>query len=149
MGWANEPSFSGTSKEFRACRQSYIVFGVICGPQLALWLWLLIDRGTFHHWRMPIGIITFGWGFVFFWLSRFRLLIDENSVSYASLFTRKKTLLRSEITHADFAGVTGSFKSPYTFVIRTKAAEEMRINAKVFSWEAVLELGSLGSKKSR
>ena|SRR5579864_641127 len=139
----DEPSIPEYPKEFRSCLSSYIVFGTIFGVLLALWFSALLIRGTFPNWWMPIGILTFGWAAVFFWLSRFRLLIDENSVSYSSLLTRKKTCQRSDIIHADFAKVTGSLESPFTFVICTKAGEEMRINAKVFSLEAVRELGSL------
>jgi hypothetical protein len=96
-----------------------------------------------------IGVLALAWALVFLGISRFRLGIDAKSISYSSLFTRKRTLERSEITHADFAEVTGAFESPITFLIRTKAGEEMRINAKVFSIEAVRELCSLASESLR
>ena len=39
-------------------------------------------------------------------------------------------------------------RSPFTFIVRTLGGEEMRINAKVFSLEAVRELGNLGNVRA-
>ncbi len=115
------------------------------GVMDALIISILFDKGGSDPslWTV-LAFLTFGWAFTFFGFSRFRLVINVNSVSYSSLFTRQKTIQKSEITHADFAEETGSLESPFTFVIRTDAGEEMRINAKVFSLEAVRELGNLG-----
>jgi hypothetical protein len=141
----NEPSVPKYPKEFRTCLCTYVVFGVMFGGMLALWLGGLIVRGggPSSVWIL-IGVLTFSWAFTFFRFSRFRLLIDAESVTYSSLFISRKTFQRSEITHADFTEERGSFESPFTFVIRNKAGEAMRINAKVFSLEAVRELASLG-----
>jgi hypothetical protein len=146
----NEPYVPEYPKEFGACPSSYIVFGVMFGGMLALWLGGLIVRGggPSSVWIL-IGVLTFSWAFTFFGFSRFRLLIDAESVTYSSLFTSRMTFQRSEITHADFAEETGSFESPFTFVIRNKAGEEMRINAKVFTLEAVRELASLGKLNAK
>jgi hypothetical protein len=140
----NVPSSPEYPKDFRACLSTYIVFGVMFGGMEALWFaGLLVRGGGPPSVWMFIGILTFAWAFVFFGISRFRLHIDAESVSYSSLFTHKRRFERSEITHAEFAEVTGSFEGPFTFVIRTTAGEEMRINAKIFSLEAVRELGNL------
>jgi hypothetical protein len=140
---------SGERKVFRACRSSYIVFGVIHGVLLALWAWAVVVRGWHPTFWWFVGILTGSWTFVYFSLSRFRLVITPESVSYSSLFSPRKEFPRSEITFADFAKTTGSFESPLTFSIRTKSGDEMRINAKVFSLEAVRELGSLRQTKTR
>lgn len=144
-----DAALPGFPKEYRACLSSYVVVGVIFGGLLALWLTILLVRGMFPNWWMPICIVTCGWTFVLCWLSRFRLSIDAESVSYSSLFTHQKKIQRSEITIANFAKVKGPFESPYAFVIRTKAGEEIRINAKVFSLEAVRELAGLANVTER
>ena len=93
------------------------------------------------------GIILAGWLFTYYSLYRFRLKIDTTTVTYSSLFTRETTVQRPDITSADFAETTGALESPFTFSIRTASGEELRINAKVFSLEAVKALFDLGEKK--
>jgi hypothetical protein len=129
--------------EFRACLSSYIVFGVILGGLLALYVWALLARGLFPNWWWPISILTSCWVWVYFVLSRYRLRVDETSVSYSSLLVRNKKVERAQIAHADFAEVTGPLEGLCTFVVSTTAGEELRINAKVFSMDAVRMLCAL------
>jgi len=136
-------------KLFQACRSSYIVFGVIHGAILALFISAVVVRGWHSSWFWPFGILTGSWAFVFLWLSKFRLVITSESVSYSSLFSPKKEFQRCEIISADFAETTGSFESPFTFSIWNKSGEEMRINAKVFPLDAVRELGSLDQIRTK
>jgi len=99
----DELSNSAQRKVFRACRSSYIVFGVIHGAIQALFISAVVIRGWHSSLFWPFGICTASWVFVFYWLSRFRLVITSESVSYSSLFSRKKEFQRCEITVADFA----------------------------------------------
>src|SRR5262249_30770412 len=77
------------SQEFHACLSSYIVFGVLFGGPFALWLWILLVKGNIVDWWKLGAILMVGWVCVYFWLSRFLLVIDSNPVSYSSLFTRR------------------------------------------------------------
>ena len=127
-------------QEYRACGSSYLVFAAIVGTPLGI--------SAFAAFRQPfflkaILICLAALGLAFLWLSRFRLVITPEAVSYSSLFTRERTVQRADIVAGGFAAHTGGFESPFTFVIRSGSGSEIRINAKVFSREAVRELCTL------
>jgi hypothetical protein len=97
-------------------------------------------------WQM-VALIAFALVLCWLWLSRFRLEFDDNSIGYSSLFTGYRTIPRGQIVEANFAGETSPFESPFTFVLRTSTGEELRINAKVFSRQAVQELQSVAPQQ--
>ena len=75
--------------------------------------------------------------FTYYWLSRFRLVIDSESIGYGSMLRPFKTIGRCEIKSIEGADVTGPFESPFTIVVTADSGNNLRINAKVFSWEAI------------
>lgn len=133
-------------QEYRACRSSYVVFAGIAGIPLVLSGIAALREPSFFK---AVVICFTALAFAFIWLSRFRLVITPEFVSYSSLFGSEQTVQRSEISEARFAERTGSCESPYTFVIRSDSGREVRINAKVFSRRAVSELCSLGRHEAQ
>jgi hypothetical protein len=127
---------------YRACASSYAVFTVICGIALSVSIAALVKTGHQSLWQ-SIALCAAAWAFAVVWLSRYRLEISAESISYASLFSRERRIARSKIVSAEFADQTGRFESPLTFVIRTASGAEIRVNSKVFSRKAVLALVSL------
>jgi hypothetical protein len=114
----------------------------MCGLPLLMSVGALIKSGH-PSWWQAIAIWVAAWAFAILWLSRYRLEITADSVAYSSLFSRKRSVVRSEIVAADLADETGSFESPLTFVIRNTSGAELRVNSKVFSHEAVQALFEL------
>jgi hypothetical protein len=127
-------------REHRACASSYLVFTAIAGIPLVLSGVVALREPSFLE---AVLVCAAALAFVFLWLSRFRLLITPEAVSYSSLFGGKRTVERSDIAEAGFAARPGAFESPLTFVIRSGSGREVRINAKVFSRTAVRELCTL------
>jgi hypothetical protein len=78
--------------------------------------------------------------FTYYWLSRFRLVIDSESIGYGSMLRPFKTIRRFGIIRVDFADKTNGFESVFTIVVTTKSGEELRINPNVFPSEAVKAL---------
>jgi hypothetical protein len=93
-------------REFRACRSSYIVFGVICGGIIVLGAVTLLVNYEPSGWWL-VGLPVLALAFIAFWLSRFRLVITPESVCCSNLFSRQQTIRRSEIAATGFADQTG------------------------------------------
>src|SRR5664279_5720397 len=127
-------------QEHRACGSSYVVFAAIVGTPLGVSAFAASRQPSFLK---AVLICLVALGLAFLWLSRFRLIITPDAVSYSSLFARERTVQRADIAAAGFAARTGGFESPHTFVIRSGSGSEIRINAKVFSRTAVRELCTL------
>jgi hypothetical protein len=133
-----------SAKVYRACASSYVVFTVLTGVPVGINVAALIATGNPSLW----WIIAAGTGvllFVCLCLWRFRLEITADTVAYASLFMRKRMIARSEIVAVGPARRTGRLEGPMTIVIRSKSGEEIRVNAKVFSLEAVRALAALAA----
>jgi hypothetical protein len=128
--------------EFRACPSGYVVFGIIFGTPLVLISAVLI-RGADPSWWQGIAVSSLVLASSILGLSRYRLVLTPDAVVYSSPFHPRRMIRRSDITHADFAEETGPLDSPITFVIQGQASEELRINAKVFSRNAVAALADL------
>jgi hypothetical protein len=132
----------GAPSDFRASLVPYVVFSVILGT-LIIFLGIVgVAKEEASVW-WPVTGCVLALAFVLYWLSRFRLIITAESVTYASLFTGTCTVRRREIAMAEFAEHTGPMESPFTFVILTKTGEQIRINAKVFPQIAVDRLMKL------
>jgi hypothetical protein len=129
--------------KYRACLSSYVVFGIIFGTPLVLISAILI-RGADPSWWQAFAISSIALASSLLGLSRYRLVITPDAVTYSSPLLPRRMIRRSDIVHADFADETGSFESPITFIMRGRAGEEFRINAKVFSRDAVAALVDLG-----
>jgi hypothetical protein len=133
--------------EYKACPSSYVVFGIICGIPLALSAAVLI-RGADPSWWYAFVLSVLAQALCFLALSRYKLVITPEAVAYSNPFRFRRLIRRSEIVHADFAEETGRFESPITFVVRCRTGEQLRINAKVFSRDAVTALVDLSPDES-
>jgi hypothetical protein len=142
-----EPGQEGMAIEYKACRSSYVVFGIIFGTPLFLVSVVLI-RGADPSWWQGFAVSSLALASSLLGLSRYRLVITPDAVAYSSLLHPRRKIRRSDIAHADFADETGPFDSPMTFVIRGLAGEELRINARVFSRDAVAALAGLSHTRS-
>jgi hypothetical protein len=129
--------------EYRACPSSYVVFGIIFGSPLVLISAVMI-RGADPSWWQAFALSSLALASSFVGLTRYWLAITPDAVAYSSPLRPRRTIRRADIVHADFAEETARFESPITFVIRGRASEELRINAKVFSRDAVAALVDLG-----
>ena len=127
-------------QEHRACGSSYAVFAAVVGAPLGISAFAALNKPSFLK---AVFICLAALCFAFLWLSRFRLVITPEAVSYSSFFAPERTIQRADIAAAGFAARTGGFESPFTFVIRSGSGSEIRINAKVFSRATVSELCTL------
>jgi hypothetical protein len=125
---------------YRAESSAFLVLGVICGAITLLWLIAAYVWGA--SWvpvLIPVGAFAFGC----LWLSRFRLTFGTDHLSYASLFMSRRSLPVAAIVSVELAGRTGPWESPLTIVVKSGSGKELRVNAKVFSREAVRRLFAL------
>ena len=138
------PKNVGDTREFRACLSSYIVFAVIFGG-LAVFLTLVLlatNASDFQGW-LAVGSCLAVLAFSYYWLSRFHLVIGSEFISYASLFSVRRTIRRSEIIATEFVAEPGPYETPFTIVVITESGDDLRINSKVFSLDAVRALLAL------
>lgn len=83
-----------------------------------------------------------------FWLSRFRLVITPERVIYRSLFGRVRSIRRHEILSARLAARTRDTVR-LMLVLQSSTGEELRINADVFSIEAIKCVRRLGLRREK
>jgi hypothetical protein len=137
----------GCAVEYRACLSSYIILGIITGlPPVALVVVAFATKMPGPRWGLGLMFLPFV--ATLYWLSKFRLVIGPETVTYTALFAQKQTIRRHEITEAHFAKWVWVHESPFNSVLRPHGGEDVRINAKAFSAEAVQKLLALGPKES-
>jgi hypothetical protein len=132
-------------RTYRAAPSAYGAFGAITGALGFLWLMVVWRTGA--TWT-PLAVPLLGFVAVALWLSRYRIVMDQERVTLTLPFRPVTELERSEVLSVEFAGETGLMESPATLSIRTSYGEELRLNAKVFSHEAVEALLSFGTKRA-
>ena len=125
---------------YRAAPSAYVVFGSITGALGVLWLVAVWRAGA--PW-LPLVLPVAGFVGVAMWLSRFRLSFAADEVFLRVPFRGKWRLARNEILSVEFADETGRDESPLTLCIRTSFGEELRLNSKIFSTEAIQRLLAL------
>lgn len=130
------------TRTYRATPSAYLVFGSITGALSVLWLVAVWRAGA--PW-LPLAVPVVGFLLVALWLSRFRLTFAREEILLCLPFRGQKQLARHDILSVEFAEDTGRNESPTTLCIRTSFGEELRLNAKVFSTEAIECLLALGS----
>jgi hypothetical protein len=131
---------SSLNHEYGARGISYLVFAAIVGTVLGISVWAAFKEPLS---LMTIPVCLAALGFAFLWLSRFRLVITPDAITYSCLFGTERTIRREDITAAGFAPRTSGFESPFTFLVRSGSGGELRINTRVFSRAAVRELCTL------
>jgi hypothetical protein len=121
------------SRTFRARLSSYIILTICIGitPAIALLIALRGDSG-------PAWIVAVGIGallFTYFWLSRFRLTITPQSLTYRSLFTGERVIELSEVEDSQIISQSGLYGVRSLLEVTARGVKT-RINFKVFSLEA-------------
>lgn len=129
-------------RTYRAAPSAYLVFGAITGSLSVLWLVAVWRAGA--PW-LPLAVPVLGFLAMALWLSRFRLTFGPEEILLSLPFRARKRLARHDILSVEFAEQTGRNEAPMTLCIRTSFGDELRLNAKIFSTEAIERLLALGS----
>ena len=130
---------------FRTSSGSWCVFWIFAGGLLALSLCVAFTAPARVPSEERIKLILAVTGVALLgvaWLRAYRLEISAEAVSYQSLFTRKRTILRRDIVGAEFAERTRVTEGMLIFVVRSNHGE-IRVNVKPFPRAAFKELLSL------
>ena len=118
--------------------ETFVVLSVFSGGLTSLLLVapLVMAYPAQPPWKILLGVsAAIGIpSFIFYWLSRFRLIITADAVTYSSLFDGEKTARFSEILDAGFVGARRS-------VLQVEAPNtKLVINYRVFSGKARQDL---------
>ena len=125
---------------YRAARSAYVVFGIMCGVLAVLGTWAaLVSPMSWGPVLIPAGAYVLAC----VWLSRYRLVFSVDGLSYGSLFTPERVIPYRSIESIKPIFFTGRFAPPQRVLVKTKTGEELLINTKVFSREAVKRLVAL------
>jgi len=124
------------SRTYRAAPSAYGIFGAIMSAISVLWLIAV--------WRVdaPRGLLLLpvaGFALVALWLSRFRLTIGAEELVIGLPFRRVR-LARGDVLSVEFAEERGGKESPVILCIRTSFGQEVRLNARIFSTDAIQRL---------
>lgn len=130
-------------RTYRATLGAYLVFGTIAGALSVLWLVAVWRAGA--PW-LPVALPLVGFVLMALWLSRFRITLSHEAVEIAAPFLGRRSLERREILSIEFAEESGPTEGAATLCIRTCDGQELRLNAKVFSTEAIRHLLAVGSR---
>ena len=131
-------------RTFRACISAYVVFAVISSVFIGGGIWLGLTQSDWRLALTGLGVLLL----FYLALSRFRLIITPECVAYRSPLGGERSVRCSEIVSVKFASDTGAMESPLTLVIRSTSGPEIRMNAKVFSLEAIRCVSSLSPDNS-
>jgi len=125
----------------RADRSSYIVFSVIWLPLIILDADLAIEAIIKH--QNVLSLLTLllllvgAYGIFLFWLSAFKLIVDNGELSYKTLFSSEKRLSISEITRSQYMvggdGIGKPFMRLELYGEKSNCDALLMINIKVFS----------------
>jgi hypothetical protein len=83
------------------------------------------------------------------WLASFRVVIGPEQVAFSRPLRRTLRVARHDILSVEFAQRTGRAEGPMTLCIRLSMGEELRLNAKLFSREALAQLMDLGRRPDK
>ena len=123
---------------FRACSSGYITFGIIAG--LPLSLYLIAPLFGRHILWGPVGIMFLAGLSIFIWLSSFKVTLDDDKLTYKTLFSKTSSLLYSEVAEAKLESGIGNAPNRYgptvRIIVKPLASSERQpivINAKLLS----------------
>jgi hypothetical protein len=123
----------------RAATGTYIVFVFLCLPFVLPVVRVASQASALHPFDLSDLLVVFVFPLfiflMFFWVSRFQILVSDSEFSYRSLFGGIRRLPLSQIASAKTEiGVGSSFGPFYRLVITAKdATPPLVINMKVFS----------------
>lgn len=133
------------TRTYRATLGAYAVFGTIAGALSVLWLVAVWRTGA--PW-LPLAVPLVGYALVALWLSRFRITLSHDVIEVGAPFLGGRTLERRDVLSIEFAEEPTRGEGTMTLCIRTSDGAELRLNAKVFSTEAIQHLLAIGSQAS-
>ncbi len=123
------------SRIYRAAPSAYLVFAGICLALEVLWLGAAWKSGVVT-WA-PILLIAGVYAGTALWLSRFRLEFTADELHLTRPFRGEQRIARTEVVAVEFSLAGTRDEPPFTLAIRLRDGEELRLNAKLFSREAV------------
>jgi len=131
-------------RTYKASLKSYIGFGMFAlffSTFILLLLFIEKPPHELHH-IMPGIVISIGLPtFVFWWLSRFRLTIGPDSISYSSAFSREQSVDLADIRGAKIVLI---YEGRRLYLAIKKGDKiKMRIHHIVFSREAYRDLSGV------
>jgi len=129
------------TRTYRAAASAYLVFAGICLALEVLWLGAAWKRGVVT-WG-PTLLIGGVYAGAALWLSRFRLEFTADELRVTRPFGGERRLARADVLAVEFSPPVGRNESPFTLSIRVGDGEELRLNAKLFTREAVQSLLAL------
>ncbi|NOT31311.1 MAG: hypothetical protein HOP15_12770 [Planctomycetes bacterium] len=125
------------ARTYRAAPGAYALSGTIAGLMSVLWLIAMWRMGA--PWS-PLLVPLAAFALVALRLARFRLSFGAQQLVFTTPFQKPRRVALREILSIEFGGESGSSESPSVICIRTSSGEELRLEAKVFSTEAVQRL---------
>lgn len=125
------------ARTYRAAPGAYALSGTIAGLTSLLWLIAMWRMGA--PWP-PLLVPLAAFALVALRLARFRLSFSAQQLVFAMPFQRPRRLALRDILSVEFGAESGGSGSPSVIHIRTSSGEELRLEAKVFSTEAVQRL---------
>ena len=121
------------TRTFRAAPGAYLVFAGISLALEVLWLGAAWKSGSVT-WA-PVLLIAGVYAGTVLWLTRLRLVLEANELHVQLPFQRERRLARAEIVSVELEPRPD--EPPFTLVLRLKSGEELRLNAKLLTREAV------------
>lgn len=121
----------------RAAASTYIVFGLMFGPVC------IFAALAFRQYSLTI-IVTAVLLVIFIWIRAFRIVVDDTTVSYTSLFSGRRSFQLAEIVSARTEiGVKKPIEPTYRLIIVFKesgVASQIVVNMKVFRRRDIAKL---------
>jgi len=127
------------TRTFRAAPSAYLVFAGISLALEVLWLGAAWKSGTVT-WA-PVLLIAGLYAGTVAWLACFRLTLDADALHVRLPFRAERRLALDDLASVTFEARRR--EPPFTLVLRLRSGEELRLNAKLFTREAVRNLLAL------
>lgn len=127
------------TRTFRAAPSAYLVFGGITLALEVLWFGAAWRSGAVT-WA-PVLLIAGLYVGTVAWLARFRITLDSEALHVRLPFRPERRLAFDDLASVTF--VSRRSEPPFTLVLRLRSGEELRLNAKLFTREAVQSLLAL------
>ena len=123
------------ARKFGAARGAYVVFGGINGALALLWLGVAWKAGSVT-WG-PLVLLAVSYVLCVLWLSRFGIELTAEELRFVQPFGGERRIARADILGVEFVAPKTRNEGPFTLAIRVRDGEELRLNAKLFTREAV------------
>lgn len=128
-------------RRYRAAPSAYLVFASITAALSTLWLGAAWKAGVVT-WG-PLVLLAAGYALTVLWLSRFRLSFEPDELRVVTPFRGERRLARADILAVELGAPGQHGDAPFTLRIRVRTGADMRLNAKLFTPEAVASLLAL------